>query len=181
MLFNDEYNDADVVVLSRDSVFLTYDKTSENLKRYEKINDNLLSKFKAYVSEGKNHDYGFIYGKKNLSKYDGVYFRDINIDSLLNAKKVTIQINAIAEDGIWFATSEGIIRFHDNRWDIFGKKELNSNADPKQPLITYNLGFTKDKTILIGTSLGVYQWKSGKMMPVMADPPQPFIIHEAIH
>ena len=37
------------------------------MKRYEKINDNSLSKFKAYVSERKNHDYGFIYGKKILS------------------------------------------------------------------------------------------------------------------
>ena len=72
------------------------------------------------------------------------------------------------------------LRFHDNKWDIFGKKELNSNARSTSAFDNvYNLGFTKDKTIFIGTNLGVYQWKSGKMMPVMADPPQPFIVHEA--
>jgi hypothetical protein len=177
IIFNDEFNSAkSIAVLTQDKGFSIYSKSDGTLKYFEEINGIPLKKFDAYIGDGESNEYGFFYGKNHLCKYEGANFTTINLDSLLSAEDVEIGIEPLAADGIWFSTNEGILRYHDHNWYVFRKNELNANAYPKKPLNIDNWRVTKDSTILFGTNLGIFQWRSEKMEQLLSDPSQSFIV-----
>lgn len=169
----------DKLILSFKTIFSFYSQSDGSRKNFEKINEIPIDRFDKYLTNGINHDYSFLVGKKDVARYDGERFYNINIDSIFNCKKIEIDHAVYSGEGLWLATKEGILRYYNKRWSVFNKSGLNSDILQKKAFKVYGIEALDDNIILFGTNTGIYQWQSGKLIQLINNLQQALVIFKA--
>ena len=137
--------------------------------------NGMVREFVRTIYQDKNGNYWFGTNGDGIIRYNGKTLEKMSIADVSPYFRV-LEIVEDKADNLWFATSEGLMKFDGEKFKTFSIKEGLSNTD----LEIWGLAIDKNGLIWIGATGGVFQFDGEKFMPfslpnLMVENPKPML------
>jgi len=122
--------------------------------------NGMVREFVRTIYQDKNGNYWFGTNEDGIIRYNGKTLEKMSIADVSPYFRV-LEIVEDKADNLWFATSEGLIKFDGENFKIFSVKE----GLPSTDMEIWGLAIDKNGLIWIGATGGVFQFDGEKFMP----------------